>query len=60
MASVIAKGTDNMSYDVNARQCSFAMCGEGISPYNKSIPADLSGILWPTFVSLVTFHRLFF
>ena len=44
-----------MSYDVNARQCSSGKCKEGISPYNKSIRADLSEILWPSYVSLVTF-----
>ena len=30
-------------------------CKEDISPYNKSIRADLSEILWPSYVSLVTF-----
>ena len=44
-----------MSYDVNARQCSSAKCKEDISSYNKSIRADLSAILWPSYVSLVTF-----
>ena len=44
-----------MSYDVNARQCSSAKCKEDISPYNKSIRADLSAILWPSYVFLVTF-----
>ena len=51
MASVITKGTDNVSYDVNARQYSSAKCKEDISPYNKSIRADLSEILWPSYVS---------
>ena len=45
-----------MSYDVNAQHCSSAKCKEDISPYNKSIRADLSEILWPSYVSLVTFR----
>ena len=55
MASVIAKVLINVSYDINARQCSSAKCKEDISPYNKSIRADLSEILWPSYVSLVNF-----
>ena len=53
---MIAKDTDKCELRCNARQCSSVRCKEDISPYNKSIRADLTEILWPSYVSLVTFR----
>ena len=49
----------NASFDVNARQCSSATCKEDIFPNNKLIRAVLSANPWPSYVSLVTFRRVF-